>query len=96
MRNVLLLAAVTLVSCTREQDYDAYAAGVSAEVPAWVNVSKKQLAASDPVVRGSLLRVSAGKTFKQDGVTYLGAVSGGRKIWVPESAIAATPREAVQ
>ena len=96
MRNVLLFAAVTLISCTREQDYDAYAAGDSAEVPAFVNLSKKQLAASDPVVRGSLLRVSAGKTFKQDGVTYLGAVSGGRKIWIPENSIAATPREAVR
>ena len=96
MRNVLLLAAVTLFSCSREPEYDAWAAGESAQIPVLEKAGKKEFVKAEPIVRGSLLRVSTGKSETVDGIKYLFASCGDRKILVPEASMASSLEETVR
>ena len=95
MRNALLVAAVTLFSCTSEPDYDAWAAGESAEIPVLERAGKKEFVQAEPVVRGALLKVFPGKAVELDGVKLLEAACGDRKVLVPEKSLASSPREVV-
>ena len=95
MRSVLLTAAVTLFSCGREPEHDAWAAGESAEIPVLEMAGKKEYVNADPIVRGSLLKVSS-ETVTVDGVKYVHATAGDRKVLVPEKALVTNPRETVR
>jgi len=95
LRNALLVAAVTLFSCSREPEHDAWAAGDKAEIPVLERAGKKEYKQADPIIRGSLLKVSS-ETVTVDGVKYVQATAGERKILVPEKALATNPRETVR
>ena len=93
LRNALLIAAVTLFSCKREPEYDAWAAGETSEINVLEQAGKKEYVQAEPIVRGSHLRIQTGKSVTIDGVKYLQASSGSRKIMVPEASTASSPAE---
>ena len=95
LRNALLVAAVTLFSCSRQPERDAWVAGESAEVPVLEMAGKKEYVQAEPVIRGSLLKVTS-ESVTVDGVKYLHAAAGDRKVLVPEQSLAETPGEVVR
>ena len=96
MRNALLIAAVTLFSCKREPEYDAWAAGETLVINVLEQAGKKEYVQAEPIVRGSHLKVQTGKSVTIDGVKYLQASSGSRKFMVPEASTASSPAETVR
>ena len=88
--------AVTLFSCGREPEREAWAAGDNSQIPALEKVGKKEYKPADPIVRGSLLKVFGGKSVTVEGVKYLEATCGDRKLLVPETALAQSLEETVR
>ncbi|MBQ6015347.1 MAG: hypothetical protein IJL22_03500 [Bacteroidales bacterium] len=98
MKRILYIVFIVsvLASCGRKDDYTAYAAGSTADVAVFESPKKGEIVPSEPVARGSSLIITSDKTIKQDGVKYLPARIGKRKVYIAEEAVAASPEECVQ
>jgi hypothetical protein len=95
LRSVLLAGAVTLFSCSRDEVYDAWAAGESSDIQVLEKTGKKEFVPANPIVRGTLLKVTS-ESVTVDGVKYLHAAAGERKVLVPESCLVSNLRESVR
>lgn len=98
MKRILYIVFIVsvLASCGRKDDYTAYAAGSTADVAVFESPKKGEIVPSEPVARGSSLIITSDKTIKQNGVKYLPARIGKRKVYIAEEAVAASPEECVQ
>ena len=95
-KDFFIVFALLLSACGQKQDFDAWLASDSKDVPVWEYQKKEGMQQSGSIARGTGVQVSGKDARKQDGVRYLRAKAGRQKFYVAESALVSDRTECVK